>query len=180
MPQVTWTKDGKPLTSNDIMEVKYKNGVASLTVEEIYPEDAGRYACKATNAKGAVETSSRVKVTPKKGGASSNGGAATSAAGRQPRVYKHLDSHTVTDGDPVKLECTIACDATFDVVWLHNEKEIKVRHIEHKVNRNNAFSQLRCKFLPLDVGTYDKPNDIFKCVNYYIIFCSKVMVVFFF
>ena len=63
MPQVTWTKDGKPLTSNDIMEVKYKNGVASLTVEEIYPEDAGRYACKATNAKGAVETSSRVKVT---------------------------------------------------------------------------------------------------------------------
>ena len=141
MPQVTWTKDGKPLTSNDIMEVKYKNGVASLTVEEIYPEDAGRYACKATNAKGAVETSSRVKVTPKKaaggGGATSNGGAAS--AGRQPRVYKHLDSHTVTDGDPVKLECTIACDATFDVVWLHNEKEIKVRHIEHKVNPNNAF-----------------------------------------
>ena len=63
MPQVTWTKDGKPLTSNDIMEVKYKNGVASMTVEEIYPEDAGRYACKATNAKGSVETSSRVKAS---------------------------------------------------------------------------------------------------------------------
>ena len=139
LPQVTWTKDGKPLTSNDIMEVKYKNGVASLTVEEIYPEDAGRYACKATNAKGAVETSSRVKVTPKRGGASSNGGAAASAAGRQPRVYKHLDSHTVTDGDPVKLECTIACDATFDVVWLHNEKEIKVRHITFIPKHSQAF-----------------------------------------
>ena len=163
MPQVTWTKDGKPLTSNDIMEVKYKNGVASLTVEEIYPEDAGRYACKATNAKGAVETSSRVKVTPKKGGgASSNGGAAS--AGRQPRVYKHLDSHTVTDGDPVKLECTIACDATFDVVWLHNEKEIKVRLIDHKVKPNNVFSH--AKVALLDVGTDDKQNNIFKWVNY--------------
>ena len=132
LPQVTWTKDGKPLTSNDILEVKYKNGVASVTVDEVYPEDAGRYACKATNAKGSVETSSRVKVIPKTG-STTNGAAAAAAASasRQPRVYKHLDSMTVSDGEPVKLECTLACDAPFDVVWLHNEKEIKV-----KANKN--------------------------------------------
>ena len=125
LPQVTWTKDGKPLTSNDILEVKYKNGSASVTIDEVYPEDSGRYSCKATNAKGSVETSSRVKVGPSSAKKASNGGAAA-AASRQPRVYKHLDSMTVNDGEPVKLECTLACDAPFDVVWLHNEKEIKV------------------------------------------------------
>jgi len=169
LPQVTWTKDGKPLTSNDIMEVKYKNGVASLTVEEIYPEDAGRYACKATNAKGAVETSSRVKVTPKKaaggGGASSNGGAAS--AGRQPRVYKHLDSHTVTDGDPVKLECTIACDATFDVVWLHNEKEIKPSKDFQYLAKGNTYTLEIAEIFPEDSGTYtcEAFNDAGECFS---------------
>ena len=65
LPQVTWTKDGKDLASNDIIEVKYKNGVALLTVNEIYPEDSGKYTCKASNAKGSVETSSNIKVLPK-------------------------------------------------------------------------------------------------------------------
>jgi len=34
LPQVTWTKDGKDLNSNDIMEVKYKNGIATVTINE--------------------------------------------------------------------------------------------------------------------------------------------------
>ena len=61
---MTWTKDGKALTSNEILEVKYKNGTATVTIKEVFPEDAGRYSCKATNTKGSVETSSKIKVIP--------------------------------------------------------------------------------------------------------------------
>jgi len=166
LPQVTWTKDGKPLSSNDIMEVKYKNGAASVTIQEIYPEDAGRYACKATNAKGSVETSSRVKVTPKAAGAkgaSTNG----SMASKQPRVYRHLDSMTVSDGDPVKLECTLTCDASFDVVWLHNEKEIKPSKDFQYMARGNSYILEIAEIFPEDSGTYtcEAFNDAGECFS---------------
>ena len=45
-PQITWTKDGKPLSSSEILEVKYKNGVGTVTVKETFPEDCGKYSCK--------------------------------------------------------------------------------------------------------------------------------------
>jgi hypothetical protein len=98
LPQVTWTKEGKDLASNDIIEVKYKNGVALLIVNEIYPEDAGKYTCKATNAKGSVETSSTIKVTPKVSRALANGGASAGSQ-TQPRVYRHLQSCVAKDGE---------------------------------------------------------------------------------
>ena len=39
-----------------------------------------------------------------------------------------MSSRSVRDGDPVRLECVVAgpdASSTYDVVWLHNEKEIK-------------------------------------------------------
>merc|ERR1711973_186602 len=63
-PQVTWTKDGKPISSSEIMEVKYKNGSASVLINEVFPEDGGKYTCRATNTKGSVETSSKVVILP--------------------------------------------------------------------------------------------------------------------
>jgi len=173
LPQVIWSKDGKQIASNDIMEVKYKNGVASVVIDEIYPEDAGRYACKATNPKGSVETSSRVKILPKSGAgkAATPSGGASAAAGKsgQPRVFKHLDSMTVRDGDPVKLECTLTADngASFDVVWLHNEKEIKPSKDFQYVTKGNAYILEIQEIFPEDAGTYtcEAFNDVGECFS---------------
>jgi len=163
-PQVIWTKDGKELASNDIIEVKYKNGVAVLTVNEIYPEDYGKYTCKATNAKGSVETSTNVKVTPKTTNGMSNGGAA-GASQTQPRVYRHLQSSLSKDGEPVTLECTITGDATFDVVWLHNEKEIKPSKDFNYSSKGNTYALEISEVFPEDEGTYtcEAFNDIGEC-----------------
>ena len=162
-PQVTWTKDNKPIASNDIMEVKYKNGFASVIISEIYPEDAGRYACKATNAKGSVETSSRVKVMPK----SASAGSKAASGSVQPRVYKHVDSMVVKDGDPVKLECTLTCDSSFDVVWLHNEKEIKPSKDFQYTTKGNTYILEIQEIFPEDAGTYtcEAFNDVGECFS---------------
>ncbi len=119
-PRVEWTKDGKPLSSTAAMEVKYKNGVASVTIEEVFPEDSGRYACKATNTKGAVETASRISVAPMSRSSKAPAKAVTPAASSvngvsslAPRIFKHTASGVVKDGAPVKLECTIAGDSRF-------------------------------------------------------------------
>jgi hypothetical protein len=153
-PQVSWLKDGKVITSNEIMEVKYKNGVASVTIMEVFPEDAGKFTCKATNSKGSVETSSKVTIIPmeKKG---TNGSTTNGTSGPQaPRVFKHTTSSRVNDGDPITLNCTIGGSDRFDVVWLHNEKEIKPsKDFEYKT-QGDVHSLVINEIFPEDAGTY--------------------------
>eukprot|EP00096_Caligus_rogercresseyi_P000775 TRINITY_DN112_c0_g1_i1.p1 TRINITY_DN112_c0_g1~~TRINITY_DN112_c0_g1_i1.p1 ORF type:complete len:304 (-),score=114.91 TRINITY_DN112_c0_g1_i1:902-1813(-) len=162
-PQVTWTKDGKVLASNAEMEVKYKNGVASLCVSELYPEDAGRYVCKAKNTKGAVETSTKLKVLPITKGPMTNGSSPLSA----PRIAKHVSSLVVKDSDPVRLEATMSSSSKFDVVWLHDEKEIKPSKDFVYGNKGNTYTLDIAEVFPEDAGTYtcEAFNDIGECFS---------------
>jgi len=172
-PQVVWLKDGRELNSNDIMEVKYKNGIATVIINEIYPEDSGRFSCKATNTKGSVETSTNVKVVP---ALSANGSKAAAKTSTPPRVYKHIESMVVPDGSPVKLECTITGASQFDVVWLHNEKEIKPSKDFAYVNRgSNVYALEIQEIFPEDAGTYtcEAFNDVGECFST----CSMIVVV---
>jgi len=123
-PMVTWLKDGKQIASNEIMEVKYKNGTASVIINEVFPEDGGKYTCKATNSKGSVETSSKVSIIPMEKKANGVNGI-TPSGPLAPRVLKHVVSSAVKDGEAVTLNCTLGGADKYDVLWLHNEKEIK-------------------------------------------------------
>jgi len=165
-PQVSWLKDGKPISSSEVMEVKYKNGVASVTINEVFPEDAGKFTCKATNTKGSVETSCKLVIIPmdkKAVNGASNGSAGPAA----PRVFQHIQSALVKDGDPVTLSCTIGRADRFDVVWLHNEKEIKPsKDFEYK-SSGNVHSLNITEIFPEDAGTYtcEAFNDIGECFS---------------
>lgn len=64
-PQVTWAKNGKAISSSEIMDLKYKNGVATLTINEVFPEDEGVYSCTATNSIGSIETKCKLSVKRK-------------------------------------------------------------------------------------------------------------------
>lgn len=64
-PNVTWYKDGKKLESNDFVDLKYKYGLATLKIEEVYPEDAGEYRCVAKNYVNQAETQCTLKVKRK-------------------------------------------------------------------------------------------------------------------
>lgn len=64
-PQVSWFKDGKKLESNDFVDLKYKYGLATLKIEEVYPEDAGEYKCIAKNYINSAETTCTLKVKRK-------------------------------------------------------------------------------------------------------------------
>lgn len=64
-PQVSWYKDGKKLESNDFVDLKYKYGLATLKIEEVYPEDGGEYKCVAKNFVNQAETQCTVKVKRK-------------------------------------------------------------------------------------------------------------------
>ena len=176
-PQVTWTKDGKPITSSEIMEVKYKNGAACVTINEVFPEDGGKYTCRAHNTKGSVETSCRVTILPMEKKAAVNGSSSSSAApttngtaalATAPRVIDHVKSATVKDGDAVTLTCTIGGGGgRFDVIWLHSEKEIKPsKDFEYK-SAGSLYSLIIHEIFPEDGGTYtcEAFNDIGECFS---------------
>lgn len=64
-PQIEWSKNRNVLRSSDIMDLKYKNGVATLSIGEVFPEDEGEYVCKATNSVGSTTTKCRLVVIRK-------------------------------------------------------------------------------------------------------------------
>lgn len=47
---------------SQVVDLKYKNGVASLAINEIFPEDEGVYSLKAINSQGETETKCKVTV----------------------------------------------------------------------------------------------------------------------
>ena len=64
-PKVTWMKNGAVVSSSEVLEVKYKNGVAKLIINEVVPEDAGTYVCHAKNTAGKVDSQCQLKVNSK-------------------------------------------------------------------------------------------------------------------
>lgn len=61
-PQITWAKNGKAIFSSEIMDLKYKNGVATLSIKEVFPEDEGVFTCTATNSIGSVDTKCKLMI----------------------------------------------------------------------------------------------------------------------
>ena len=47
------------------MDLKYKNGVASLAINEVFPEDEGEYICRAKNSVGTSDSVCKVSVKRK-------------------------------------------------------------------------------------------------------------------
>ncbi|KAK7065506.1 Unc-22p [Halocaridina rubra] len=157
-PQVTWYKNGEALSSSDIIDLKYRQGLASLTINEVFPEDEGKYLCKATNSLGTAETTCHLKITPMEQQINGKGG----QGDKIPRVIEHLKSQEVQDGTPHTLACRIGGATKFDVVWLHNEKEIKPSKDFQYVTEGDKYILKIAEVFPEDAGTYtcEAFNDI--------------------
>ncbi|GIY57115.1 twitchin [Caerostris extrusa] len=148
-PQIEWFKNDEQLHSSDIIDLKYKNKVATLSIGEVFPEDEGTYVCKATNSLGSVSTSGKLTILPMEKKKAAKGG-----SGKPPRIMKHLQSRQVKDGDAVTLICTVKCASSFDVVWLHNEKEIKnSKDFQYKTEGDDYKLEIP-EIFPEDCGIY--------------------------
>lgn len=71
-----------------------------------------------------------------------------------PRIVGHLESRFVNDGEEVCLSCRIIGAKQFDVVWLHNNKEIKPSKDFQYSNEANIYKLQITEIFPEDAGTY--------------------------
>lgn len=60
----------------------------------------------------------------------------------------------VKDGESVTLSCRIIGAKKFDVVWLHNNKEIKPSKDFQYTNEANIYKLVIAEIFPEDSGTY--------------------------
>ena len=148
-PQITWFKNGEPLSSSDIIDLRYRQGLASLSINEVFPEDEGAYICKATNSLGSAETKCDLKILPMEQVSGKSG-----RGDKVPRISEHLKSQEVMDGTPVTLSCKIGGATKFDVVWLHNEKEIKPSKDFQYAQEGDKYLLKIAEVFPEDAGTY--------------------------
>ncbi|XP_011700590.1 PREDICTED: twitchin isoform X1 [Wasmannia auropunctata] len=148
-PQITWSKNGKMLSSSEVVDLKYKNGVAILTINEVFPEDEGEYACLATNSIGSDTTSCKLTIKPVENAAGKKQG-----DDKSPKIVDHLTSKYVKDGEAVTLSCRIIGAKKFDVVWLHNNKEIKPSKDFQYTSEANIYKLIIAEIFPEDSGTY--------------------------
>lgn len=73
---------------------------------------------------------------------------------KPPKIVSHLESRFVKDGDAVTLACRIIGAQHFDVVWLHNNKEIKPSKDFQYTNEANIYRLQIAEIFPEDGGTY--------------------------
>ncbi|XP_015183294.1 PREDICTED: twitchin isoform X5 [Polistes dominula] len=148
-PQITWLKNGKTVNSSEVVDLKYKAGSATLTINEVFPEDEGEYSCKATNSLGTSTTSCKLTVKPME-----NAAAKKKSDDKPPKIVDHLTSMFVKDGEAVTLSCRIIGAKKFDVVWLHNNKEIKPSKDFQYTSEANIYKLNIAEIFPEDSGTY--------------------------
>lgn len=78
-----------------------------------------------------------------------------------PKIVEHIESRYVNDGEAVVLSCKIECGdnngsetSSFDVVWLHNNKEIKPSKDFQYARDGNVYKLQIAEIFPEDSGTY--------------------------
>uniref|UniRef100_A0A452F193 Hemicentin 2 n=1 Tax=Capra hircus TaxID=9925 RepID=A0A452F193_CAPHI len=102
MPDITWFKDGDPLVPSS--EVVYTRGGRQLQLERAQGSDAGTYSCKASNAVGVVEKTTRLEVYVPP---------TIEGTGEGPRVVKAVA------GRPLTLECVARGYPPPTISWYH-------------------------------------------------------------
>lgn len=114
---IQWLKDGKPIRPSDRVRPQEKpDGTVCLLIDDVKPEDAGRYAVVAKNADGETPSEADVTTKPEKAGAKQ----------QKPAFEKDLEPTTLTEGKPARLEAKLAPGSNpTSVRWLKDGRPLR-------------------------------------------------------
>nr|XP_019960350.1 PREDICTED: titin-like [Paralichthys olivaceus] len=108
--EVSWLKDGEPLTHGNDFSMLYDDNTAVLQIDHSEMRHSGEYTCVANNSVGSA--SCRAKLTLQEP--------------RYPPVFdRTLSPQEVTVGDSIELECHMTGSAPIKVTWSKDHKDIR-------------------------------------------------------
>ncbi|XP_054066243.1 myosin light chain kinase, smooth muscle isoform X4 [Rissa tridactyla] len=110
-PEIIWLHNGKEIQETEDFHFEKKGNEYSLYIQEVFPEDTGKYTCEAWNELGETQTQATLTVQEPQDGI-------------QPWFISKPRSVTAAPGQNVLISCAIAGDPFPTVHWFKNGQEI--------------------------------------------------------
>uniref|UniRef100_A0A4W5KJW9 Myosin light chain kinase, smooth muscle n=1 Tax=Hucho hucho TaxID=62062 RepID=A0A4W5KJW9_9TELE len=104
-PEIVWLHNGKEIQESEDFHFEQKGNQCSLFIQEVFPEDTGKYTCEAWNKVGEVRTEVSLTVQEPQDGV-------------QPWFITKLKPTTASLGQNVLLSCAIAGDPFPQWSWM--------------------------------------------------------------
>uniref|UniRef100_A0A8B9TBC8 Myosin light chain kinase, smooth muscle n=1 Tax=Anas platyrhynchos TaxID=8839 RepID=A0A8B9TBC8_ANAPL len=110
-PEIVWLHNGKEIQETEDFHFEKKGNEYSLYIQEVFPEDTGKYTCEAWNELGETQTQATLTVQEPQDGI-------------QPWFISKPRSVTAAPGQNVLISCAIAGDPFPTVHWFKDGQEI--------------------------------------------------------
>uniref|UniRef100_A0A8C7H5Z0 Myosin light chain kinase, smooth muscle n=1 Tax=Oncorhynchus kisutch TaxID=8019 RepID=A0A8C7H5Z0_ONCKI len=104
-PEIVWLHNGKEIQKSEDFHFERKGSQCSLFIQEVFPEDTGKYTCEVWNEVGEVRTEASLTVQEPQDGV-------------QPWFITKPKSTTASLGQNVLLSCAIAGDPFPQWSWM--------------------------------------------------------------
>ncbi|KAM6421540.1 myosin light chain kinase, smooth muscle isoform 2-T2 [Rhynochetos jubatus] len=110
-PEIIWLHNGKEIQETEDFHFEKKGNEYSLYIQEVFPEDTGKYTCEAWNELGETQTQATLTVQEPQDGI-------------QPWFISKPRSVTAAPGQNVLISCAIAGDPFPTVHWFKDGQEV--------------------------------------------------------
>ncbi|VDM63858.1 unnamed protein product, partial [Angiostrongylus costaricensis] len=142
-PVVSWKKDGRPLIIDNthIILKSEGEGIFTLTISAVGPDDAGRYSCEAINTAGAEECAANVTV---------------SKSLEQPRFIETLKQVIIKESETISLSAAVIGKPQPKVQWFKDGIAVNFDDVHVFVSEQDIghFILTVKDATPADEGTY--------------------------
>ncbi|XP_013175919.1 PREDICTED: muscle M-line assembly protein unc-89-like isoform X5 [Papilio xuthus] len=114
-PEVSWYRDGRPLSAGDKYGIKRDGEACCLYVRDLVPEDAGTYKCVARNKEGEAICEAALEVVDKIG---------RQQRAEPPSFLKRIGDAEIVRGLPVKFTACVTGSPEPEVEWFRNDEKL--------------------------------------------------------
>ncbi|KPP58516.1 fibroblast growth factor receptor-like 1-like, partial [Scleropages formosus] len=116
-PDITWLKDSRPLSSQEVGEGRKKKWTLSL--KNLTPEHSGKYTCRVSNRAGEINATYKVEVIRKYALRSGCSAGASQRTNSKPILTgTHPLNTTVDYGGTTSFQCKVRSDVKPVIQWL--------------------------------------------------------------
>jgi len=151
-PTIEWFVDDQRLEAED-GTFSFKDGVATLMLDDVMAEDSGVYKCVGKNEHGKVEASCNVTVKGKKEPEPEPEVPVPAVPlEKEPSFPILLEDMTVGEGKDIVLKCQVSGNPRPTITWLLDGQ--KLEDAEIKYEEDGSIEVFLAEALPEDEGVY--------------------------
>nr|XP_056717065.1 myosin light chain kinase, smooth muscle isoform X2 [Euleptes europaea] len=151
-PEIMWLHNGKEIQETEDFHFEKKGNECSLYIQEVFPEDTGKYTCEAWNDLGEAQTQATLTVQEPQDGI-------------QPWFISKPRSVTAVVGQNILISCAIAGDPFPTVHWFREGQEVTPGAGWEFLQNEDVFTLIIRNVQPRHAGQYEiqLKNQVGEC-----------------